>query len=293
MNQTRCYPMAGFLAFLITGASLCDSPTALAATGRPEADASCGKPNDAPATAESDLEAATAAIVRLGGEMTRDDEEVTRIKLDGARLTDADLKHLKPFKSLRTLSLDRTAVTDAGLANLKDLSNLESLSLYETDITDAGLTHLSGLSRLSFVMLKRTFVTRAGAEVLERQLPDCLISFSPRHRRDANVLRLAGRWTAEFANGVRQTCVINQDGTASVSEPLRTSPGKAGVQGNAIVVAYDDFRVERWTLVGERVVVEHWFPAADSEWRTRWAGDPTLRPLPTVQPVVGIAERAR
>src|SRR5262245_19838424 len=68
----------------------------------------------------------------------------------------------------------------------------------------------------------------------------------------------AGQWVIEFANGVVETCEIRKDGTASVSEPNRTSAGKAIKIGGAIVISFDDDRVERWTPIGQRMVVEHW-----------------------------------
>jgi hypothetical protein len=45
----------------------------------------------------------------------------------------------------------------------------------------------------------------------------------------------------------------------------------------AVVIAFDDDRVERWTPIGQRIVVEHWYPA-DS--------------FPCATPVLGIAHRA-
>jgi hypothetical protein len=84
-----------------------------------------------------------------------------------------------------------------------------------------------------------------------------------------------GKWNVEFANGVTQVCEIAKDGTASVAEPLRNSGGKAVVKGSSVVIVYEDDRVERWTPVGKRLVVEHWFPASQ---------------LPTATPVLGIAE---
>jgi hypothetical protein len=77
-----------------------------------------------------------------------------------------------------------------------------------------------------------------------------------------------GTWNVEFANGVKEVCEIGKDGTAS-------SEGKAVVKGSAVVIVYEDDRVERWTAVGKRLVVEHWFPASQ---------------FPTAAPVLGIAE---
>lgn len=85
-----------------------------------------------------------------------------------------------------------------------------------------------------------------------------------------------GKWNVEFANGVKEVCEIRQDGTASVTEPLRTSNGKATIRGAAIVIVFEDDRIERWTPVGQRLVVEHWFPGSQ---------------LPAATPVLGIAER--
>ena len=84
-----------------------------------------------------------------------------------------------------------------------------------------------------------------------------------------------GRWRIEFANGVIETATVAQDGTANVTEPLRTSPGKATMKEGSAVIAFDDDRVERWTKVGKKWVVEHWFPAAA---------------YPESRPVLGIAK---
>ena len=87
-----------------------------------------------------------------------------------------------------------------------------------------------------------------------------------------------GRWKVAFANGVSQVCEVRKDGTACVVEPLRTAGGKAARKGSSVVIVYDDDRIERWTPVGKRLVVEHWFPASQ---------------LPTATPVLGIAEPAQ
>jgi hypothetical protein len=88
----------------------------------------------------------------------------------------------------------------------------------------------------------------------------------------------AGKWRVEFTNGVIQTCEIASDGTAKVREPLRTSPGKAVLQDGAVIITFDDNRVERWTQIGKKLVVEHWCPASA---------------YPAERPVLGIAEQSR
>src|SRR5262245_56349632 len=72
----------------------------------------------------------------------------------------------------------------------------------------------------------------------------------------------AGKWSVEFANGVIEMVVAREDATVRVSEPARAADGKATALAGAILVTFDDDRVERWTPVGKRMVVEHWFPAA-------------------------------
>lgn len=87
-----------------------------------------------------------------------------------------------------------------------------------------------------------------------------------------------GKWSAEFANGVKQVCEVRKDGTASVAEPRRAAAGKAKVNDGSAVIVFEDDRVERWTAVGDKMVVEHWYPG------TRF---------PTGTPVLGIAVVAR
>ena len=71
-----------------------------------------------------------------------------------------------------------------------------------------------------------------------------------------------GKWNVEFANGVAEKVEVKKDATATVTEPARTADGKVTSLQGAFLVVYDDDRVERWTPVGKRMVVEHWFPAA-------------------------------
>ena len=86
-----------------------------------------------------------------------------------------------------------------------------------------------------------------------------------------------GKWNVAFANGVAEECRIGDGGEASVQEPLRASPGRAVVHGDAVVITFDDDWVERWTPAGKRFVVEHWFPRSS---------------FPAATPVRGVAEHA-
>jgi hypothetical protein len=85
-----------------------------------------------------------------------------------------------------------------------------------------------------------------------------------------------GWWKVEFANGVVERCKIDKDGNASVFEPKRIAGGKATVKEGTVVIISQDDRVERWTPVGQRVVVEHWYRGAQ---------------FPSGTPVLGIAEK--
>jgi hypothetical protein len=86
-----------------------------------------------------------------------------------------------------------------------------------------------------------------------------------------------GTWKVEYANEVTEVCNFQGDGMTAVVEPVRIA-GKAVVNGCSIVMVFDNGRVQRWTPVGKRFVVEHWFPGSQ---------------FPTVTPgTQGIAERA-
>jgi hypothetical protein len=90
---------------------------------------------------------------------------------------------------------------------------------------------------------------------------------------------LVGQWAVEFANGVVETCDLVKEGTANVVEPKRSSRGKVRDARNGIVVlVFEDDRIERWTRIGQRMVVEHW---ASSD---QFPGGP---------PVLGIAAKMK
>ena len=77
---------------------------------------------------------------------------------------------------MQLLWLDGTKVTDAGLAHLKGLAQMQLLSLDRTMVTDAGLVHLEGFSNLTWLDLSGTKVTDVGVKKLQQKLPRCKIS---------------------------------------------------------------------------------------------------------------------
>jgi hypothetical protein len=85
---------------------------------------------------------------------------------------------------------------------------------------------------------------------------------APFPRNRASIRILAGKWTVTFANGVVESCNLRKDGTASVVEPARSSGGKAEDKNKAVVITFDDGRIERWSDSGTSVKVEHWYPAS-------------------------------
>lgn len=100
----------------------------------------------------------------------------------------------------------------------------------------------------------------------------------PPAKNPGPVARAVGAWVVTFANGVVEVCDVRPDGDAAVSEPNRTAAGRAELRGGEVVIAFEDDRVERWTVVGDRRVVEHFYPASE---------------FPAGRRVLGIAERLK
>jgi len=72
-----------------------------------------------------------------------------------------------------------------------------------------------------------------------------------------------GSWRVAFSNGVIQNCEILASGKTTVVQPRRTSEGTAVVKDGTIEILYQDDRLERWSLKGDDMVVEHWHPSSD------------------------------
>jgi len=104
-------------------------------------------------------------------------EPVISISLPGGNVTDADLKELKVFTSLKSLSFRAIVtkspprangrITDAGLKELKDLKNLQFLDLAgQVQITDSGLKELKAFDQLESLVLIHNNITDAGLKEL-------------------------------------------------------------------------------------------------------------------------------
>ena len=61
-----------------------------------------------------------------------------------------------------------------------DLDKVRRLSLFNTKITDEGLKEVAKLKQLTYLSLGRTKVTKAGVAELQKALPKCKITSSPK-----------------------------------------------------------------------------------------------------------------
>src|SRR5262249_50838543 len=120
---------------------------------------------------QADEAAAVKAIEKLGGRVVRDDKlpgkPVVAVLLDSTKVTDAELKTLKEFKSLQYLNLGNTTTTDVGLKELKQLETWRTLYLWRPEIRDAGLKELKKLKGLQRLVIWGTKITDAGLRQLK------------------------------------------------------------------------------------------------------------------------------
>ena len=83
-----------------------------------------------------------ATLEKLGAKIKRNEQgEVVEGLLNGRKITDAGLVHLKGMTKLESLDFRYTQITDAGLVHLKGMTNLQTLSLRDTKVTDPKLSH--------------------------------------------------------------------------------------------------------------------------------------------------------
>lgn len=121
-----------------------------------------GEPNEEQA-------AAIAAIKKLGGWVTFRNNAVLKVGFRNAKVTDADLVHLKGLTSVVNIAVfNSPTMTGAGLVHLKGLDNLKSLYFRGTNVGDAGLEHLKEMTQLRNLYLQQTKVTDAGLVHLKR-----------------------------------------------------------------------------------------------------------------------------
>ena len=145
---------------------------------------------------------------------------------------------------------------------------------------EAASKELEDIGEPALAALRKAATSSDDLEI--RRRAERIIQTITSHAADAAIKRklaaFKGKWNVEFTNGVKEVCQIRTDRTASVAEPLRTSSGKVEIKDGSVVIVYQDDRVERWTPVGKRMVVEHWYPSAR---------------FPSGTPVRGIADGVR
>jgi hypothetical protein len=132
-------------------------------------------------------------------------DRVASVELNGAKITDAEVVHLKRLTGLRTLVLSRTTVGDAGLAHLSSMQSLECVILDENDITGAGLVHLNGLRKLRRLGLVDMSLTDADLARLSelKGLKELALCGSPGRAfsvTDAGLVHLSGLTNLTFLN---------------------------------------------------------------------------------------------
>jgi Leucine-rich repeat (LRR) protein len=134
-----------------------------------------------------------SAYVNVGGleikatlDLPQDRFTLTRVILDGKKLTDEGLGVFKDCRNLMALSLDGVQITDVGmasfkncnrlthlnlsnsqftetmLANFEDCKNLQALALNETRVGDQGLSYFKDCTNLTTLMLDNTLLTDEG-----------------------------------------------------------------------------------------------------------------------------------
>ena len=112
---------------------------------------------------------AAAEIEKLGGKVELNaNREVVKVDLHGAKITDADLKHLEKFTELESLDLRLTAIGDEGIAHLAGLRYLKFLNVFRTNMSDTGLANLRGMIDLETLLMGGTKVTDEGLKNIER-----------------------------------------------------------------------------------------------------------------------------
>jgi hypothetical protein len=120
-------------------------------------------------------------------------DDVHEVWLNGTRVTNDGLRHLRALTKLRLLLLDSNPeVTDAGLAQVRGLTRLQVLQLGGTQVTDSGLGHLRGLSELQELQLDGTRVTDGGLVHLQGATELRILSLDGTQVTDAGLIHLRG-----------------------------------------------------------------------------------------------------
>lgn len=118
-------------------------------------------------------------LTRFGGPLNQEGY----FFLQGTKVADGELAHLKGMRCLQSITLNSSELTDVGLRDLQELVQLEALTVSSPKITDAGLEHLQTLNRLEYLTLQSPGITDAGLKYFSRMtglqqlwLEDCAVA---------------------------------------------------------------------------------------------------------------------
>jgi len=122
-------------------------------------------PSSAATPGESEAERLDRALIWLRGALPDKFARLTaaelaalkELDLQGAEITDEDLRLLADLSGLETLNLRGTSITDSGIAHIWNLDQLKSLELRGTKVTGSGLQNLP--RNLEALVLTDTQVT--------------------------------------------------------------------------------------------------------------------------------------
>ena len=82
---------------------------------------------------------------------------------------------------------------------------------------------------------------------------------------DPAALRFVGTWRVRYTNDAIRTYEVYTDGGVRFPEENRVTQ----LQGRGeVLVQFDDGKLERWTLAGKRLLVEHWSRASSYPQQT-------------------------
>lgn len=96
------------------------------------------------------------------------DGNVTRLRLNGMRLTKEDAEQLGRLEHLRSLVVYDTSFSDRDLAQLQRCESLKHLNLTKTEVTDGAIETILKLKRLKTVCLGNVNITPRAIERLKK-----------------------------------------------------------------------------------------------------------------------------
>lgn len=98
-------------------------------------------------------------------------ETFRSLNLTRVAAREEQLANIAHFTDLEFLTLNGMRIGDKGIEHLKNMDTLRYLNLNDTLVTDAALEHMKGMKKLELLDLGGTKVTAAGVEALQKELP--------------------------------------------------------------------------------------------------------------------------